>query len=173
MKHLQSTISHIALAMMLLVLLAGTTFGQGQLFTNSTWGVEDFGLQESASFERAWNNQMYSSYRLIDIPALDQVMVDRKVMIDAGNECGAVAFYASKVEYLSEDDYFIVATYDNPAMRTECNKGRLTLRSQNGKKFGVLHIAGDVYLIEDLGGGKKHHPEAASFPKCSSRTAFC
>ena len=97
---------------------------------------------------------MYSSYRFIDIPPLDQIMVDREFMIDVQNDCGAVKFYAGKVEYESESNYFLHATYNNPALRTECNLGNLTLRSENGKKFGVLHIADDVYLIEDIGNGK-------------------
>ena len=66
MKHLQSMIARIALAMSLLVFLGGTSFAQGLLFTESTWGVEELGLQESATFERAWgqsNVQQLSLHR--------------------------------------------------------------------------------------------------------------
>lgn len=135
-----------------LFLISGSLFAQGILFSPSTVSTDQLNPEQDAAYQRALNSPEYSDLQLISIAPLDDVMGIRSLRINLG--AGDVHLEVSKIEYVSESDYYVYAEKEATGFKNDIGRASLQLRSKDGLKFGMLRVGGEIYQIDDLGNGQ-------------------
>lgn len=144
---------HLACSL-LLCLISFSGFSQQPFFQTQQTRATQLNRAQAEVFERAWNPKVHAAYQFVDIGPIGDVMRNRTIQLDLGNECGPVTLQVKTIEVTDQDNYYVYAEYTNYRARSKCKHASLMLRNENGDQFGLLKMGEDDFQIEALGQGQ-------------------
>ena len=135
------------------------------LFNQTTWGQTESIIIPSSVSQSQLNSsqlaklnnlsasQLHDSFQLVQVQNLAASQVNAKVRLALSTlPCVDLIFTATKVDYISENDYYWSGFIDSD-VDAPCKGGSITLMAKNGEKFGSIIFDDYSYEFQDLGDG--------------------
>jgi hypothetical protein len=150
---LQRTTRQICL-ILIIFLFNQTTWSQTQsIITPSSVSQSQLNPSQLAKLNNLSASQLHDNFQLVEVQNLATSQVNAKVKLAISNlPCTDMIFTATKVEYISESDYYWSGFIDSD-VDAPCKGGSITLMAKNGEKFGSIIFDDYSYEFQDLGDG--------------------
>jgi hypothetical protein len=136
------------------ILIANTINAQVNFFTETSQNTTLLTSGQIQKLNKV-SAENYESTKIIEVKSLEEMASSGKITVDiTGEVCGIVEFNATNVVFKSTNDYY---WYGEMVSKSDCdcNKGYLSLTKTSEGLMGSVQIETNIYIIQDLGGGKQ------------------